>query len=210
MEPGSTRRCLLAVLLALAACSTTAPPPEARLGPSGTVYAVSNGWHVGLSVARHDIPEALLPELRHFTDFDYIQFGWGDHLYYPDPQPTRLMALRAALAPSPAVIHVIGTTRAPWSAEGFEVLALDAALVPLLTAIDATFDRPPGAPAPIAAPGLHPTSVFFPAHGRFHLFNTCNTWSADMLRAGGVDLAPGPIITAEDLMRRLRPLGRAV
>jgi hypothetical protein len=37
-----------------------------------------------------------------------------------------------------------------------------------------------------------------------YLFNTCNTWTARMLRAGGVNLSPSGVVTADDLVARLR------
>ena len=56
------------------------------------------------------------------------------------------------------------------------------------------------------ARGLYQDSWFYPAHGRFHLLNTCNTWTARMLTAAGVGVSPSGVNTAEDLMRRLRDL----
>ena len=35
-------------------------------------------------------------------------------------------------------------------------------------------------------PGFTLTDAFFPARGRFHLFNTCNVWLGDTLRAAGL------------------------
>jgi hypothetical protein len=51
--------------------------------------------------------------------------------------------------------------------------------------------------------GLRAQSYFYPATGAFHLFNTCNTWTAGILRAGGMEISPAGIITAHDLMQRL-------
>ncbi len=50
----------------------------------------------------------------------------------------------------------------------------------------------------------YPDSNFYDARGRFHLFNTCNTWTARTLRAGGVNLSPSGVITADELVVRLR------
>jgi hypothetical protein len=56
-------------------------------------------------------------------------------------------------------------------------------------------------------PGLYADSRFYPAEGRFHLFNTCNTWSARALTAAGLPMAEAATATtAEDLMSRLRVL----
>ena len=66
-----------------------------------------------------------------------LVFGWGDREYYPAPRPTFGMALRAALQPSAAVVHLAGlsalpsevfpadeTIRLTLSAPGFRRLAL--------------------------------------------------------------------------------------
>lgn len=37
----------------------------------------------------------------------------------------------------------------------------------------------------VAGAGFSQTDAFFQAHGRFHLFRTCNTWITDALRAAG-------------------------
>ncbi|MDZ4086024.1 MAG: DUF2459 domain-containing protein [Tabrizicola sp.] len=35
-------------------------------------------------------------------------------------------------------------------------------------------------------PGFTGSDAFFPAHGRFHLFRTCNVWLGETLRASGI------------------------
>ena len=52
--------------------------------------------------------------------------------------------------------------------------------------------------------GLYPDSLFYNARGAFHLFNTCNTWTARKLKQGGVAISPSGVVTADGLMRRLR------
>jgi hypothetical protein len=66
------------------------------------------------------------------------------------------------------------------------------------------FDRGEGGRSDIFARGPQPNSNFYRAHGRFHLFNNCNTWTARVLRAGGVDLSPAGVIMAGQLMSSLR------
>ncbi len=80
------------------------------------------------------------------------------------------------------------------------------ALVRLIAQIETSFDRPEGGRGETVARGLYQDSRFYPARGRFHLFNTCNTWTARMLTAAGAGVSPSGVTTAEDLMRRLRDL----
>jgi uncharacterized protein (TIGR02117 family) len=171
------------------------------------VYVVSNGWHTGLVVARSDIPPGRIAEAADFPDARYLEFGWGDREYYPARRQTIGMALDAALTPSPAVIHLVGRDAPPQStAPEVEVLAVPvtaAGLDRLTARLDAAFDRPPGGRAASVAPGFSRDSRFYPARGKFHLFNTCNTWIAEKLAAAGIPLSTD-VTTADALMGRLR------
>jgi uncharacterized protein (TIGR02117 family) len=216
------RRAAVACLALLAAAPATPAPAVAvnvvagnDVAPGGsgarTVVVVSNGWHASLVLARADIPAGRIPEAADFPGARFLEFGWGDAEYYPAASPSLARALRAALTPTPAVLHVAGFDLPPAarypSAETVALALAPDAVARLVAAIDATFarDGPPGAPAP-PSPGLHPDSRFYPATGTFHLGNTCNTWAARALAAAGVPVRPGDAARAEDLMRQLRPL----
>ncbi len=183
--------------------------------PVATIHVISNGWHSGLVLARADLGTEGVPEAADFPDALYLEFGWGDREYYPNPRPTLGMAIAAIATPSPAIMHVAGLTGPPETARaGDEVIAIGVSaegLTSLVAAIDASFERPEAGPARPVAAGLYPGSRFYPAKGSFHLFNTCNTWIARMLAAAGLDVAPSGIVTAEDLMSKVRALpGAAV
>ncbi len=195
----------------LVAC---APPPQPLPLDEGeavhTIYVSSNGWHTNIVLSRDALPPGAIPEAADFPQAAFLEFGWGDREYYPSPRPTMGMALAAALTPTPAVMHLAGLPRPPRElSREAEVLAMGlsaAALERLIERIDASFDRPAGGRGETVARGLYRDSWFYPAHGRFHLFNTCNNWTARMLSAAGVGLSPSGVQTAEQLMRRLRDL----
>ena len=100
------------------------------------------------------------------------------------------MALAAGLRPTPAVMHPAGLPRPPQGRyRKAEVLAMRLsaeALERLIAQIDTSFDRPEGGRGETVARGLYQDSWFYPAHGRFHLFNTCNTWPARLISAAWV------------------------
>ncbi len=50
------------------------------------------------------------------------------------------------------------------------------------------------------ARGYTDNSAFYLATGRYHLFNTCNTWTAKALRAAGCPLVAALTLTASQLM----------
>jgi hypothetical protein len=51
--------------------------------------------------------------------------------------------------------------------------------------------------------GLYPDSRFYPATGRFALWNTSNTWVAAALAAGGFPISPSFVITAGQLSEEI-------
>ncbi len=202
-------RPVLALLLLLAACAQRPATVPANDPPTRQIHVTSNDWHTRIVVATADLPRGLLPETALLPATGWVAVGWGDHLYYPMRNPPRRLAVRAALLPGPAVLHLVPLPAPPRPFEGFEVLAIgvtEDGLGAMLAAIDATLDRQGGDTAPVAADGLYPGSLFFPATGRFHLLNTCNTWVAGMLVVAGLPIRAGGVVTAEDLMRQLRDL----
>ncbi|MGH6893196.1 MAG: DUF2459 domain-containing protein [Dongiaceae bacterium] len=196
----------------LATCTVVAgpsPPPDGNEA-ARTVYVVGNGWHTGIVLAREDLLPGRLPEAADFPKATFLEFGWGDRDYYPAPRPTFAMALEAALTPTPAVMHLAGFHQPPQhsypEAEVLSVALTTAELDRMIAGIDADFERPLGGRATAIGPGLYPDSRFYRARGRFHLFNTCNTWTAHKLATAGLALSSNGVITAGDLMRRLRAL----
>jgi len=200
----------LAAAVGLAACPAAVPSTLLDDGPrSHSVYVVDNGWHTAIVVPGPALRAAgLLPEAEDFPAAAYLEFGWGDRVYYPAKDPGLAMALEAALSPTPAVMHVAGLAAPPMQLpEGNQVVSLtltQSGLRSMLGAIAGEFTRPDGKRAAPLSPGLYPQSKFYEAEGAFHLFNTCNTWTARMLQAGGVALSSSGVVTADDLMDRLR------
>ena len=194
----------------LATCETAPPLPSGDDGPrTRAIQVTSNGWHTAIVVpAPAVVATGLLPEAADFPDAAFLEFGWGDRTYYPAKEKTLGMTLSAALFPTPAVMHMAGHAAAPaGGSSGQEVVPValtEAGFRSLVEAIAETFERPSGGRTEAVSPGLYPDSLFYHARGEFHLFNTCNTWTARMLRAGGVALSPSGIVTADGLTARLR------
>lgn len=171
-----------------------------------TVHVVRRGWHSGLVIERAALLAAgIIPEVADFPSAPYLEFGWGDRAYYMSPDPTVWLTLQAAFAPTPAVLHVAPLDH-PLAGRRVDVIALDLSergFADLVKAVADTFEsRSDGLVRPIAS-GLSPGAHFFAARGTFHLLNTCNTWVASMLAAGGVHIDPTEIATVGDLMGRV-------
>ena len=196
----------LSVVL-LIGCQTAAPVRDP--GPrSVPIHVTSNGWHTAIVVPAAALAATgAIPEAEDFPGAAFLEFGWGDRVYYPAEKKTLGMTLSAALAPTPAVMHVAGRRAPPGDDTGYESVAVfltEEGFRRLAAALAAEFERPAGGRAAPVSPGLYAHSRFYRAHGEFHLLNTCNTWTARMLQTGGVTISPSGIVTAGKLMARLR------
>ncbi len=228
MRPGRTT--LIVLLLALCAglsagaCESSSVAPQAdKTAPvqqSGaeegkiTIYVSSNGWHSEIAVARTELPAGAIPEAADFPGAAYLSFGWGDAEYYTAPDKSLGMTLSAALLPTPAVVHLSGLTAHPGEVfpanEVIELKLPAEAFRALIAYLGASFERGGEARAQAVTPGLYSFSLFYPATGEFHLFNTCNTWTARGLKQSGLAVTVFATQSAEDLMAQLRQatLGR--
>lgn len=197
-------KCIWLALLSGALASCTEPLDWSGDGPSArTVYVFSNGWHSDIIVARADLPPDRIPESGDFADKRFVMFGWGDRDYYMTPDPGLWITLKAALWPTPSVMHLVGFDHPP--AEMFpdaEIIGLslsDAAFARLVDHLEQSFK---GGGVPLRT-GLYDNSSFYEARGRFHLFNTCNRWTARGLKAAGLPVVTFGVITAADVMRQV-------
>ena len=176
------------------------------------IWVASNGWHSGIVLARADVPESVIPEIADFPQARFFEFGWGDAEFYPAREAGAWLALRAAF-PGPAVMHVAGLPDHParlWPQVTILPFAVDTqGLRRLLVFLRHSFDRAGAGRAEVTARGIYPFSLFYPATGRFHLFNNCNSWTAQALTAKGLGASLGGVNTAEDLVARIRPFALA-
>ena len=193
--------------LLLTGCKTVPPIRDTGLH-TRLIHVTSNGWHTAIVVpAPALVTTGAIPELEDFSGAAFLEFGWGDRTYFPSNKKTLGMTLAAVLAPTPAVMHVAGHRAPPKDDTWYDLISVELSeegFRRLARTLAAEFERPVDGRAEPISRGLYPNSHFYRAHGDFHLFNTCNTWTARMLSASGVALSPSGIVTADKLMNRLR------
>ena len=191
----------------------SSPTGNATSDSNKIIFVTSNGWHSGISLLKTDIPPDLLPEKENFPSARFIDIGRGDKTIYPTNQLTIYNTLRAALVPTPAVIHMVGLQSQPW--ESFpkaEVVSLqieNKKFYRLVKFIDDTFERFGERQATAIQRGLYSSSLFYPSKGSFHILNTCNNWTASALEAGGFDIGLLGTFSADKLMQELRALSQS-
>ena len=193
----------------LTACETVLPSKDTGSFTPHLIHVVSNGWHTAIVIPAPALfATGTLPEAADFSDAPFLEFGWGDRIYYPAKKKTLGRTLSAALIATPAVMHMAALQVPPKDdGSGLKMISVElteAGFLRLVQALAAEFERPTGGRAKPVSRGLYSDSHFYRAHGKFHLFNTCNTWTARMLRASGVAISSSGIMTADRLMTRLK------
>jgi uncharacterized protein (TIGR02117 family) len=203
---------LLVVLLCCACAVPVKDLDEAETAAS--VYLVNHGKHAGIVIRRGDIPSGVWPESADFPEAEYLEVGWGDWDYYQAREIGLWMTLKAAFWPTASVLNVVGLQSPvesyyPYS-EIIELRPSQGRLERLTRYIHDSYLRNGKARAePLGAPP-YGRSRFYPAVGRFHIFNTCNVWVARGLQYAGYPITPFYAITAGRLTSEASRFGREI
>ena len=182
--------------------------------PRATIYLVSHGWHAGIVLERQILSEHIEALQDDFASADYLEIGWGDSDFYQTPEPHIGQILKAGLFPSESVLHLVGfngdvTSYFPYS-EIVEFKVTLQQLDQLGRNIAASFAADGEGKTESLGRGLYGNSRFYRSKESYHIFNTCNVWTARVLHRIGLATNPLSAITVEDLMGQLRGLGRVI
>lgn len=168
------------------------------------IYVVSHGWHTGLVLPAKDIQTRLPMLNERFGDTPYIEFGWGDKGFYQSSEITTGLGLRAMFWSSGSVIHAVAV---PADVQGFfpssdvrQICISDAALLSMLDFIEGSFSKNSLGKIIVLKSGIYGNSQFYEGVGDYHMFNTCNKWTAKGLSSAGMDISTVFKLTAGSIM----------
>ena len=183
--------------------------------PFSSVFVTNhNDWHTGIVIRQDDIPKGSFLWLEPFSGFEYVEVGWGDRDFYPNPNPGLWVTLKAGLWPTQSVLHVVGfngsiTDFFPKS-EIVEVRISQKGFENLIHFIDETVSKNPEGKVQEQGDGLLPDGRFYLAEGKFHLFKTCNVWVAQALRKAGCPITAFYAISAKNTLYQTKKFGGAI
>jgi uncharacterized protein (TIGR02117 family) len=207
-------RFLAALCLAFFTAGCAVPQPVATRNDDPVIYVIERDWHtdIGLPVDQMTGPLASLQ--ADYPGVTVLVFGFGERQFLVNREKT-VGAMLNALLPSPSALLLTALRASPQAAFGDRnVVALHvsrAGLQRIEARIWQEFELPPaGKPAPLAgkpaplAEGPYPGSVFYAARDTYDGLYTCNTWTAETLRTGGLPIPVTGVLFSGQVMGPVR------
>ena len=177
---------------------------ELEKSAKNEVYVVNHGWHTGFVVHASEIQKEI-PELtQRFGNAPYIEFGWGDKEFYQANEITPDITLKAIFLPTESVLHAVAVSSEADKyfkhSEVHKFCLEDLELKSLVDFISNSFYRDESGSILKLNHGIYGDSQFYKAKGNFHIFNTCNKWTAKGLESTGMKISTTFKLTAGSIM----------
>ena len=171
------------------------------------IYVLKHRWHTGIILKGSESKE-LLPALGNdFNNSQYIEIGWGDKDFYMAEKETLWLALRAVLWPTESVIHITEINSYQIlnfsKDELIEIELTEENFAKLMQYFNSSFYIDNNQNNFKLGKGLYDNSRFYLSSEHYHLFKTCNVWTAKGLKIAEVPLKPCFVLTSKNVMRQL-------
>lgn len=190
----------------LSACSNV--PSKAPASAVTNIVVIDRGWHTEICIHYEDAGASVSKYADGFTGTQFLCFGFGDRHYVVDRNHGFATMLSTVL-PSKGALLMTALRASPSAAFGEQnavsLQISQAGLVGLQRyLVDAAERDDAGVPRRLSE-GPYAGSVFFAATATYDLMNTCNTWTADAMRAADLPVNDA-VIFASGVMRQARRL----
>lgn len=169
---------------------TTPNPPNPEV-PTQTLYISTNGVHVDIVVPSSYLIPSQRTDWQIPEDIHYVGLGWGDRGFYlQTPSWAELdwrVAVRAALLPSPTLMHVTHYTRTTPYERWYQAQVTPSEIQQLLDFATTSFKRDEqGKVLLLEGEGYGERDFFYEAKGSYSALYTCNVWANQALKRANV------------------------
>jgi hypothetical protein len=202
------RLALFAHLLLFTACSAVPsrpdPPALARPVP---VSVIVRAWHTEVGLRAEDLTGPLAALRARFPGAAMLVFSFGDRRYLAAPDPGFGDTLLAAL-PAPGALLVTGIATTPEAAFGgpnvVRLMLSEGGARRAAAYVSGSFAHDATGALVALGDGPYPGSLFYAASIPYALTHTCNTWTAEVLAAGGAAVSADGVLFAGQVTARAR------
>lgn len=162
------------------------------------IYLMTNGVHTDIVMPMqnevYDWRRVVNPLLtRAGQPAAYVGIGWGSREFYLNTPTwsdlTPNTAFKAVSGLGDSALHITFHPHAPHEhVDSIRITLTAAEYERLIEDILPSFKFDPQTHQAIQIPNAfyHDSDVFYEANGRYHLFNTCNTWANTRLKKSGL------------------------
>jgi Protein of unknown function (DUF2459) len=199
---GSPRVGLLYLLLTelVAACSVPIPVPTAN---DAFVYVIRREWHTDVGLPVEEISGPLATLENPFPGVRFLTFGFGERQFLVNHKKD-FGAMLGALLPSQSALLMTALAASPEQAFGSQsVVALRisrAGLYQIQATLWHELELSAAGEPMLLASGPYEGSEYYAARDTYYGLYTCNTWTADILRAGGLPIPAAGVLFAGQVM----------
>lgn len=172
---------------------------------NANIAVIERGWHTDIALPTDELNGPLASLERDYPGARYLVFGFGEREY--------LMAhggfgeMVSALFPSPSAVLMTALRAPPAEAFGADnavSLRLNQTGVDRIAALIWQDLVQQDEKAHRLADGPYPGSAFYASNETYDAFHTCNTWTAALLRAGGLPVEQHGVLFSGQVMRQVR------
>lgn len=179
-----------------------------------SVYLIKQFWHTALVFTLDQLDTALIPEAKYFSEYNLIDFGWGDEEFYQYPGFDSGLAFSALFYATPSTLRVEGLWYSKeelfnYSEIVVKILVNDSQLKKLNEFISKSVYRDNAGNSVLLSDQAGGKIKFFRSPKSYHLFRTCNTWIAEALEFSGFQIETN-IILAEQLFNEAARIGTVI
>jgi uncharacterized protein (TIGR02117 family) len=198
-----------ASLLCLALLGGCAAVPRDAAIPDGNgrIYVVSRGWHTDIGLAVDAVSGPLASLEDGLPGIRFMVFGFGERAFYMAHDENSFTML-GALLPSKSAILLTALRAPPEVAfADYEVAALrlpQSGVDRIADAIWQSLEKQNGSALRLAD-GPYVGSVFYAGGETYDAFDTCNTWTARLLRDAGFPVQTH-VLFADQVMRQAQQI----
>jgi uncharacterized protein (TIGR02117 family) len=186
-----------------------APVPSEPPGDA-VVYVIERGWHTDIGLPVEEIAGPLATLEKPYPGVTFLVFGFGERQFLVTRKKD-FGAMLNALLPSHSALLLTALRATPEVAFGqANVVALHvsrAGLERIVASIWQEFELSATGEPTWLAEGPYPGSAFYAARETYSGFYTCNTWTAENLRAGGVAMPVAGVLFSGQVMGLARWIG---
>jgi len=172
------------------------------------IHVVKHTWHTGIILSRGQVNNEIKVIGDIYPDAEYIEIGWGDQDFFTSEKGTVGLALKAVLWPTKSVLHVRPYYRHPSSYFDKDVITelqfTGDGVKRVLSYLNNSFALDQFSQVIPVESESTAGGQFYLSVEKYHLFKTCNVWTARALKKGGFSIVPFYALSSKNVLRQIR------